>query len=391
MRVLEKIEKMENKRGRNHDLALFRSWLDEKCPTYKTLRNIQIAGTNGKGSTSQWLMMLLKQNGKRVGVFTSPHLISHTERIRINEENISLADWERIYDTYSSFFDEKEMTMFEIDLWMAIVYFLEQDVDYCIFEVGMGGQRDATTSLDYLATAITNIGLDHQEFLGNTVEEIALTKAGIFKKDVPAFTTEKNQSCICVMKEQAQKVGTNLQVVEKQYTQKEELFLLWKNQEIRFPQPKYQLDNVSLALAILDAINEPILNLEEVIKHFLWEGRCMLLQDNPKRIVDGAHNPHGIQALVESLPTFRGKIYFSVLKEKDAKEMLQLLETLQSEITLVRFDSYRLYPLEELGYPVIDMEEMFERLEKEEEDCLLCGSLYFVGDVLKYYKGDNNV
>ncbi len=388
MRVIDKIEKMENKRGRNHDLALFRSWLDEKIPDYKNLKNIQIAGTNGKGSTSQWLMMFLSENGRKVGVFTSPHLISHTERIRINQENISLADWERIYDTYCDFFDEKEMTMFEIDLWMAIVYFLEQKVDYCVFEVGMGGQRDATTSLDYLVTAITNIGLDHQEYLGNTVEEIAQTKAGIFKPNVPALTSEKNPSCIAVMKEVAKQVGTTLGVVSSQLVEKEDLYFVWKENEYKFSQAKYQADNLALALNIVELLKEPIFSVEETMKNFLWEGRCMILQDNPKRIVDGAHNPHGIQALVDSLSNFRGKIFFSVLKEKDAREMLKMLESLRSPITLVRFDSYRLYPLEELGYPIIDMEEMFTILEKEEADCLLCGSLYFVGDVLKHYKGE---
>lgn len=385
MRVLEKIEKMENKRGRNHDLSIFRSWLDDKCPEHKKLKNIQIAGTNGKGSTSQWLMMFLKENGKRVGVFTSPHLICHTERIRINEDDISLEDWERIYDAYSDFFEEKEMTMFEIDLWMAVVYFIEQEVDYCIFEVGMGGQRDATTSLEYIVSAITNIGLDHQEFLGNTVEEIAETKAGIFKKGVPALTTETHPGCIQRMKDKAQKVGTTLETVVGESVFEDALYFVWKGEKYPFSQAKYQVNNLYLALKILETIHEPIQNLENILSSFLWKGRCMLLQDNPKRIVDGAHNPHGIEALVSSLSEFRGKIFFSVLKEKDAKYMLELLETLHSPITLVRFDSYRLYPLEELGYPVIDMQEMFAQLEKEPEDCLLCGSLYFVGDVLKYY------
>ncbi|MBQ0064295.1 MAG: folylpolyglutamate synthase/dihydrofolate synthase [Firmicutes bacterium] len=391
MRVIEKIEKVENKRGRNHELALFRSWLDEKCPRHKELKNIQIAGTNGKGSTSQWLMMFLKENGKRVGVFTSPHLISHTERIRINEENISLEDWERIYDVYSDFFEEKEMTMFEIDLWMAVVYFVEQKVDYCVFEVGMGGQRDATTSLDYLVTAITNIGLDHQEYLGNTVEEIAQTKAGIFKKGVPALTSERKNSCVQVMEQQAQKAMTSFIVAHGESIQKDILYFVWKGKEYPFPQAKYQVDNLALALSILEILKEPAINIEEILSGFMWEGRCMLLQENPKRIVDGGHNPHGIRALVDSLPDFRGKIYFSVLKEKDAKEMLKMLEELCSPITLVHFDSYRLYPLEQLGYPIIDMEEMFKRLKEEKEDCLLCGSLYFVGDVLKHYKGESHV
>ena len=155
-------------------------WLDEYLPEHKSLKKIQVAGTNGKGSTCKWLSMFLQSEDYKTGMFTSPHLISHTERIQIDSKDISLEDWERIYDTWDTFFEEKQLTMFEMDLWMALVYFIEQNVDVAIIEVGLGGRLDATTSLDYMATLITNVGLDHQEFLGDTLEQIAYEKSGIF-------------------------------------------------------------------------------------------------------------------------------------------------------------------------------------------------------------------
>ena len=173
MNVQDKINKMKNCRGKNHDLLEFRQWLTDAMPNHTALKKIQVAGTNGKGSTSIWLRDLLMKKGYRVGVFTSPHLIHHTERIRVNDACISLDDWERIYDQYEGLFSLHKMTMFEMDLWMSLAYFIEQKVDYCIIEAGMGGRLDATTALDYQACLITNVGLDHTEYLGNTFEQIA--------------------------------------------------------------------------------------------------------------------------------------------------------------------------------------------------------------------------
>ena len=375
MNVQEKIAKMERARGKNHPLAQFRQWLDLYLPEHASLQKIQVGGTNGKGSTCQWLRLLLQKQGYRIGMFTSPHLICHTERIRINEDCISLSDWERIYDQYVDLFESKHMTMFEMDLWMAIAYFIEQDVDYALIEVGMGGRLDATTSLDYLATLITNVGKDHTEFLGNTVEEIAVEKAGIFDADALALTSEKN--CFSVLEAEAEKRHAFLNEADYDMSGLDLSRLAM-----------YQKENLQLALTTLDymALLDDTL-VQEVIDAFCWDGRFMKVHSNPDVIVDGAHNVPGIQALVDSAYGFQGRIYFSVLKEKDAHKMIELLETLHCPITLVHFDSYRLYQLSELEeeyhLPVIDFEECVQILKNPKESCLVCGSLYFVGDVLK--------
>lgn len=375
MRYTELVQEMENKRGRNHDLNQFRSWLHEKGIRYQNCKMIQVAGTNGKGSTSMWLQKMLQKKGYTVGLFTSPHLVDHRERIRVNDYLISQNDWIDIYIRYASFFEERAMTMFEIDLWMAVVYFVEKDVDWAIIEVGLGGQRDATTALDYQATLITNIGLDHQEYLGDTIQDVARAKAGIFKKDVPALTTERKEECIEVFQKQARLVKTSLKIVPKSEFGNYD----WNGL------PTYQKENFALALSTLEILGFILTSeqLQSIIKDFQWAGRFMVLRKEPLVLLDGAHNVHGIQALIDSLQNFKGRIYFSALKEKDAPKMISMLQMLGCPITLVDFDSYRLYPLEDLELPIISMEQLDTIIKTTQSSILLCGSLYFVGDILK--------
>ena len=375
MNVQDKILRMESVRGKNHPLSMFREWLDTYLPEHKNIKKIQIGGTNGKGSTCQWMNLLLQKEGYAVGMFTSPHLICHTERIRINGVSIPLADWERIYDRFEPLFDSMHMTMFEMDLWMALAYFIEKKTDYALMEVGMGGRLDATTSLDYIASIITNVGKDHTEFLGDTLEEIASEKAGIFKEGVCSITSE--DVCFSVLEREAEKKGVHLFKASYDISGFDTSMLA-----------AYQMSNLSLALSTLDRLNlldEKI--IQDVIYSFGWAGRFMKVKENPDVIVDGAHNVPGIQALVRSAQGFKGHIYFSVLKEKDAQTMIEILKSLNCEITLVSFDSYRLYDLADLekqfGLEIIDFDLMMDRIRCSEENCLVCGSLYFVGDVLK--------
>lgn len=387
MNVQDKIKKMENKKGKNHDLVLFRKWLDEYLPEHKSLKKIQVAGTNGKGSTCKWLSMFLHSEGYKTGMFTSPHLISHTERIQIDSKDISLEDWERIYDTWDTFFEEKQLTMFEMDLWMALVYFIEQNVDVAIIEVGLGGRLDVTTSLDYMATLITNVGLDHQEFLGDTLEQIAYEKSGIFKPNAIALTTEKDPACQKVMELVADYLNVMLGFVSLSDISKTKdgYKIVYNGVDYFAKIPEYQIDNMILALETLFVLGYSISSkhIQEVLDNFNWLGRFSVLREDPYVLVDGAHNVPGIKALVNEIQSFDGTIYFSVLKEKDASDMIEELKKLTKDIVLVRFDTDRLYPLEHLGLPIIEFDELETIIKNTKENILLCGSLYFVGDVLK--------
>ena len=387
MNVQDKIKKVENVRGKNHDLLLFRKWLDEFLPDHRNLKKIQVGGTNGKGSTCKWLSMFLNSEGYRVGMFTSPHLVLHTERIQVDSCQISLKDWERIYDEWADFFEEKQLTMFEMDLWMAIVYFLKKKVDVAIVEVGLGGRLDATTSLDYMATLITNIGMDHQEYLGDTLEQIAYEKSGIFKPEAIALTTEKDPSCQKVMELVANYLNVMLGFVSLSDVEKTSkgYKIIYNGVSYIADIPEYQIDNMILALETLFVLGYSISSehIQKTMDTFDWTGRFTVLRKDPLVLVDGAHNVPGIQALINALGSFDGTIYFSVLKEKDAIDMIRELKRLNDKIVLVDFETDRLYPLEKLGLPIIKFDELASIIKNTKENILLCGSLYFVGDVLK--------
>jgi dihydrofolate synthase/folylpolyglutamate synthase len=396
MKLEEKITKMESCRGANRPLELYRQLLDKYLPAHVNLDKIQVAGTNGKGSTVQWMSRLLQKNGFKVGVFTSPHLISHFERIRTNDEMIPASDWERIYDRWSKLFEEEKFTMFEMDLWMAVDYFIEQDVDMAIMEAGLGGRKDATTSLDYKATLVTSIGLDHMEYLGNTKEEIAAEKGGIFKENTLAITAESDRRCLSVLSSMARRNKTELHTISMQVRQSEYTYYIpYKSHYLKFDLlrlPKYQLKNFVLALQTLQALEISLdyFDVQDVLDEFLWPGRFHAICADPYILVDGAHNGQGIDALVDSLGVFNGDIFFSALKEKETQAMIESLRRLNCPITLVSFESNRLADLDSLSKKYnlncIDMDTLLENLNTRDRSALVCGSLYFTAEVLKGFK-----
>lgn len=258
--------------------------------------------------------------------------------------------------------------MFEADLWMAMVWFAENRVDLMLMETGLGGDRDATTALDYLATGITNIGRDHMQYLGSTLEEIAKAKAGIFKPGIPALTAEQDPALFEILSREAAQAGT----------------LLTKVPALSLPKdfPKYQEANLGLAAGLLTAANIPVKPLEQAEKNFFWPGRMQVVSQNPLQVVDGAHNPEGIEALCRSLPGV-DRIFFSVLADKQAPEMIRRLLETGKAVTLVRFDTRRLADLEELsaqfGLDLVSLEEALS----SDKPALYCGSLKFAAAVLK--------
>lgn len=383
------IQYIETKKGLNHDLNQYRQWLNEQLPDHTQLLKIQVGGTNGKGSTVAWMNQLLSYQGVKTGVFTSPHLVTHRERIRIGKTMISENDWMRIYQQYEAFFEKENLTMFEIDLWMAMAYFLEQKVDIALIEVGLGGRLDATTALDYNLVMITNVGLEHCAILGDTIEQISYEKAGIFKPGYVALTTETKPNAKKVMEQVAGYMGTLLGFVEIPFKEIDDhqVIFEWQDHTYVLHPPKYQIYNLSLALEGLNYLGYTLKPdyVQSVIDHFHWAGRFTIARKDPLIILDGAHNKEGIEALVASLGHFDGHIYFSVLKDKKAKEMLNVLETLHCPITLVSMDTARLYDLQTLNYPIINEKQLMVELQNTKDHTLVCGSLYFIGDFYKAF------
>ena len=383
------IQYIETKKGLNHDLNQYRQWLNEQLPDHTQLPKIQVGGTNGKGSTVAWMNQLLSYQGVKTGIFTSPHLVTHRERIRIGKTMISENDWMRIYQQYEAFFEKENLTMFEIDLWMAMAYFLEQKVDIALIEVGLGGRLDATTALDYNLVMITNVGLEHCAILGDTIEQISYEKAGIFKPGYVALTTETKPNAKKVMEQVAGYMGTLLGFVEIPFkeTDDHQVIFEWQDHTYVLHPPKYQIYNLSLALEGLNYLGYTLKPdcVQSVIDHFHWAGRFTIARKDPLIILDGAHNKEGIKALVASLGHFDGHIYFSVLKDKKAKEMLNVLETLHCPITLVSMDTARFYDLQTLNYPIINEKQLMVELQNTKDHTLVCGSLYFIGDFYKAF------
>lgn len=375
MNIQAKIAKMESARGRNHPLMMFQGWLNKYLPAYKNLKLIQVGGTNGKGSTCQWLNLLLQEEGYRVGLFTSPHLMAHQERIQVDSISISEKDWERLYDQYVSFFEQEQLTMFEMDLFMALAYFIEQKIDYGVIEVGMGGRYDATSALDYIATLITNVGKDHMEYLGTSLDQIAKEKAGIFKENTLAIAYDT--TCFAIMEEEAFKARTSLLVADYDLSAYQLHHL-----------PKYQRENLILALSCLEQLK--LLKssaIQKTIDTFIWAGRFQVLREKPLILVDGAHNVPGIEAFVKAMQDFQGTIYFSALKEKEVDAMIELLLSLKQRLVLVEFETDRLAAIESLAQR-FDLEKLgfkafLSQLKISSFDQAVCGSLYFVGEVLK--------
>lgn len=385
------IAHVERKRGRNHPLEQFAAWLRRENGGWKPDLTIQVIGTNGKGSVSWMLMKGLQNAGKKVGLFTSPHLLEHFERIRINGVSIPEDEWMNLYTRYTAFFEKEKLTMFEIDLFMAMKYFEEQGCDALVLEAGLGGEKDATTAIEKDLLCYTTTGLDHMAFLGNTLSDIALSKSGAFRKDVPVFCGETKREIIQLLKKQAEAAEAPFYLAgNESHAEALRNFLVKKNPRLVDHFPPYQGQNALLAFRVLHELDPSFdaIRFADVMKDFRWPGRYELIRKEPLLVADGAHNEQGIKALCAGLkPHQFTRCYFSVLADKQGREMIETLKEKIDRIILVEFESTRLADLHELAREEklcrIPFSQLKTRLDLETEPTLVCGSLYFVAEVLR--------
>ena len=314
------------------------------------LKVIQIGGTNGKGSTTNYLRAILQNEGYQVGTFTSPHLITHRDRIRINDEMISANDFINYANLTLPLWERYQLSMFEIDFLISVLYFIDKKVDYVIYEVGLGGRLDATSVLRPQIIGITNVSYDHMHILGDSLAEIAFEKAGIFKENTPIFTNEDKEEVLTVFKQQAEKCHSRLNILQPVSFEKGKQNLLintpvsytLKNQGV------YQVYNSQLALHIVDALGISLSNAATAIESTQWAGRFEEVL--PNVFIDGAHNKAGIDALVETLDNYPKPwtIVFSVLKDKDYPHMIHQLYSISDQFILTEFDFPRALKLVEV-------------------------------------------
>ena len=384
------------------------------------LKVIHIGGTNGKGSTIAFLKNMLEKLGLRVGVFSSPYLIHYTDQISINGESIPEARLEGLMADYQSLLEgEAEgTTEFEIITALAYDYFASEEVDVAIMEVGMGGLLDSTNVCQPILTGITTIGLDHVALLGDTLEAIAEHKAGIIKQGIPLVTGRIAPEALAVIDRIAEgkeaprlAYGVDYQIRHQKSVVTGEVFDYTSSlRQGRFQTGLlglHQIENAGMAIALLDTFcqedgRELPANtlLAQALEETRWPGRLEVVSRDPLMILDGAHNPHAIRALLATLQErfadYHKEILFTCIKTKALEDMLGLLETLpDTELTLTHFDDSRATDEEVLKEAArsrnLNYQSWREFLgqkitENEEKQTvrIVTGSLYFLSQVRAY-------
>lgn len=293
----------------------------------KKLKTIHVAGTNGKGSTSSLLASVLQEAGYKVGLYTSPHLKDYRERIKINGKEISEKFVIDFVSKHKSFFENHQLSFFEMTVGLAFDYFVKEKVDIAIIEVGMGGRLDSTNIITPLISVITNIGLDHTQFLGNTLEAIAFEKAGIIKPKIPVVIGEYSAETKTVFIKKATETNSQIYFASELV---EDIYPTALLGDYQIPNRK----TVMQSIRILQQQNELIISEENIINGFLnvvlntgLAGRWQQLGEHPKIICDTAHNKHGLSIVLKQL---KKEIYeqlhivLGVVNDKDLTEILPL-------------------------------------------------------------------
>jgi dihydrofolate synthase/folylpolyglutamate synthase len=374
----------------------FKAFLESLGNPQHQLKTVHIAGTNGKGSTTNYLRAILQASGLKVGTFTSPHLEVHNDRIRVNDVYIS--DEQLLYygNLFAEMIEENNLSMFEIDTLIAIHYFLDQDVDIALFEVGLGGRLDATNVIVPLVSLITTIGFDHMDILGDTLELISIEKAGIVKEGVPLFTSENKLECLDVFRRICMERNAKCHSIKEAQNieLKHGISFNYDNLSIHLNTAAlFQVKNASLAIEGARYLSNYFeIGDDDIIdglKDTQWKGRFELISTNPHIIIDGAHNTHGISALIESVQYLPKPlvIVFSALRDKETDAMLDDLLSIADEVIVTEFDFYRAASLEMLSHGnVLAIQDNREAILKGIElsvkgSCLITGSLYFISQV----------
>lgn len=396
----------------------------------KKLRIIHVAGTNGKGSVCAYMRYILTEAGYRTAVFTSPHLVDVRERFLVDGEMISkeafLAAFLEIYNSLDWENLEKgegyHPTFFEYLFFMAMLIFPKENVDYCILETGLGGRLDATNAVsEKELSVITRISLDHVEYLGDTVEQIAAEKAGIIHAGAPVVFTNGEEKSTRVILRQAAKCGVSDYAVSKSdYT-----FLKIHNKNIAFSLQseyygyvrlnlntiaRYQMENAALAVRAIEVLDRgQTITEEHIVKGVekcMWQGR--MEEVLPDVYVDGAHNEDGIRAFLDTVREdgFEGvrTLLFSVVSDKDYEHMIEMLAraNLFEQIAIAHMNTGRATTLETMSalfarYPQVnysvyeDVKGAFRELldrQMPDERIYIAGSLYLVGEIKESLEDD---
>jgi len=361
----------------------------------KAYRVVHVAGTNGKGSTSAMIAAGLRAAGVRTGLFTSPHLVEPTERIQIDGIPVTQTQFSRAFDVVHEAAGSLDLdahpSYFETVAAMAFWLFRELNVQTAVIEVGLGGRLDATNIIEPALTVITPIDMDHQVFLGETIEAIASEKAGILKRGVPAVFARQRPEAATVLDAKAAELGipvkraADFEIRDLEIDARGSRF-----SGIECPLAgEHQVDNAVTAALALETLGVSPKGIAET----RWPGRLEHISPNPDILLDGAHNPAGVRALIRYLERFypdrKRWIIFGAMRDKAVAEMGAILFPLADELILTAADSPRSMPPEELaalagrGRAVANIGAALEMVAGEaaaDDMIVITGSLFLVGE-----------
>ena len=351
-------------------------------------RTIHVTGTNGKGSVCAMLAEILKASGLKVGLFTSPHLESYCERIRINGENISEEDFAEMISRVKN--SNVTATHFETLTLAAFLYFKIRKVDVAVIEVGLGGTFDSTNIITPELSIITTVALDHENILGD-LNSIARNKAGIIRPNTPTITGVTGEQLEIIRAVAKEKNSPLYEINSYQLTAKSYQLNL---------RGEYQKFNAAIAIKAAEVLGLDKSAIETGLARVKWAGRFEVIENSSGLfVIDGAHNPHGAAALRESLdknfPSGKRIWLFGVLKDKNFDEMIKILFRTDDFVIVTKPESERAAEpemiceiLRERGIEYLAIENNFEAVERLKNSVgevkIIAGSLYLIGAVRKF-------
>jgi len=382
-----------------------------------TFNCIHVAGTNGKGSIASALSTILTQAGYRSGLFTSPHLVRFNERICIDNEQISDQEVVNAYEAIKSMDSgDREPTFFEFSTAMALYEFGRRNVDWAVVETGMGGRLDATNLVHPKACIITNISLEHKDYLGNTIAEIAGEKAGIIKPGIPLVTGVRQKTARSVIEGRAKEQGAPVSLLGRDFrvrrNRRKRTFTyygmdgVWRDMETGL-RGDFQVENAAMVLATCELLNRQSAGLEresavDGLKENRWPGRLEIISERPLIILDGAHNLMAARNLkkymAKELADRHITLVVGILDDKPYKMILKDLAAHADRIIVTRPridralspeslfpEAGKLAPEIEMMPDVASAVQRAVEMADPQNVVVIAGSLYVVGEAKEYF------
>lgn len=386
------------RRNPNHGLEPIRQVLARHGNPQNDLKFIHVAGTNGKGSVCCYIRDVLMAHGYRTGMFTSPHLIHHFDRITIDGKWITKDEYQHILDACIDDIIELNLGMFEIALLIALLHFKKQKTDYVVLECGLGGRLDNTNVIPSpVISVITTIGSDHAALLGNRVQQVAFEKAGIIREHVPVCVGLVSRKARGVIASVANRKHAPITFMKQVQVTGQNAFKYDHDVYELSSAAFYQKENALLALQVLKSIGIDIHDdaTKQALHESSWKGRFEKVGTHPAIYLDGAHNKEGIEALVRNYSGLNRPVItvFSALKDKPGRWMASKLSQVSDELIITSINNGRFDSMDSLSIDgavmVADENQAVDQAVKlagENGTVVICGSLYFISDIRKRWK-----